>query len=111
MSDIQNGYFWFIAREEDADWWHLGGATREEAISKGRADYPGESFWIEEANRMEPSFALFGTDEIVERLRPMNSLPRRRSRWTRSRIAGAVRPAPSATGSAPAKSKSFGSAP
>jgi len=66
--DIANPYRWFYARRQDDEWWHMGGATREETIEKGRADYPGEQFWIEEAKRLAPGFSIFDADDICERI-------------------------------------------
>lgn len=66
--EISNPVRWYFSQHEDADWWHRGGKTREEAIAKGRAGHPGEPFWIASARNMVPSFAIFDADDICEKL-------------------------------------------
>lgn len=65
---IPNPVRWYYQRDEDAEWWHRGGYTREDAISAGIAQYDSEPFWIAECKSMVPNFAIFDGDDICERL-------------------------------------------
>lgn len=67
-AEIDNPTRWFYASSFDAEWWHLGGDTREETIAKGRAEWPGEAFYVVEAKREVPNFNIFNAEQINDRL-------------------------------------------
>lgn len=65
---IFNPIYWCYAEHEDAEWWHRGGESREQAIAGGTTHFDGRPFWIAQASRMLPSFAIFDGDDLCERL-------------------------------------------
>ena len=68
MGEISNPIRWYYSDQPDAEWWHRGGETREEAIAVGRSAYDAAEFWIAQCRSMVPSFDLFDADDICERL-------------------------------------------
>lgn len=67
-AEIANPVQWYFQRDQEAEWWHRGGATKEDAIGKGRAEYDGTEFWIAQCKSMVPSFALFDAEDLFDRL-------------------------------------------
>ena len=66
--EFPNPTRWYYSQSHDAEWWHRGGNTREEAIAAGRAAYPGEQFWICEAKHLVADCNVFDAPEIYERI-------------------------------------------
>lgn len=53
---------WYYANSEDSEHWFGAKATREEAVAAGRAEYPGEPFWITAGTPMRHSLEPFDDD-------------------------------------------------
>ena len=68
---ISNPTRWFYAQGLDAEWWGLGGETRDACISAAREKYGDEELWIVEAKRMVPDIDvmhLFDGNDLVDRM-------------------------------------------
>lgn len=69
MDNLSNPTAWFYATSEDAEWWHHGGATRDETVEKARREAePDQPFFIAEAKRLVPSLEIFNGADLAERI-------------------------------------------
>lgn len=66
--EIPNPIRWFYQIDNEAEWWHRGGPSREEALDKGIEQYGGEPFFVAECKLLLPRFSIFDADDICERL-------------------------------------------